>query len=153
MPLVQWNNSYSLGIREFDEHHKHLVELLNKTFDAFVAYKTMDKLGTILHELMAYSEYHFSEEVRWMFRYDFPHYHEHVKQHEDFSREMEAFHQEFIKGNDFIAPGVLSYLKDWLIHHILDSDAKLAQFECAAEKPGQFEVCPNSSNDSRDFTY
>jgi len=57
-----------------------------------------------------------------------------VKQHEDFSREMEAFQKQFIKGNDFIAPGVLSYLKDWLMRRILDSDAKLGQFECAAGK-------------------
>jgi len=143
VPLVDWNNSYALGIREFDEHHEHLVTLLNKTFDAFVANNTMDKLGTILHELMAYSKYHFGEEERWMCKYDFPFYQEHLKQHEDFSREMEAFQKEFINGNDFIAPGVLSYLKDWLIHHILDSDAKLGQFECETGKRGQFETCPN----------
>ncbi len=50
---------------------------------------------------------------------------------------MEAFRQEFVNGNDLIAPGVLSYLKDWLLNHILCSDVKLRQFEGTLGAPGQ----------------
>jgi len=128
MPIVEWKNSYALGIKQFDEHHQHLVTLLNNTFDAFIAHETVEKLGNILHELIAYSKYHFEEEERWMRTSNFPLLQEHVKQHEEFSVKMEIFYKEFMDRNVLIAPGVMSYLKDWLIHHILQADAKLANF-------------------------
>lgn len=132
MPIVEWNNSYALGIQQFDEHHQHLVALLNNIFDAFIAHETTEKLGKILHELLAYCKYHFEEEEQWMRKFDFPFFKEHVLQHEVFSREIEAFQKEFDGGNELIAPGILAYLRDWLIGHILHSDAKLGQFEYAA---------------------
>ncbi len=141
MPIVEWNNSYATGIKQFDEDHEHLVTLLNKTFDAFIAHETAEKLGKILLELMAYSEYHFEEEERWMQKFGFPFLTEHAMQHEEFSREMVAFHKDFIDGNELIAPGILTYLKDWLVHHILHSDAKFAQFDRTAMVPGQFDIC------------
>jgi len=78
---------------------------------------------------MDYSDYHFEAEERWMLTHGFPQFDEHVRQHEDFFREMADFHQDLVNGNALVAAGVLTYLKDWLINHILNADTEFYHFE------------------------
>jgi hemerythrin len=62
VPLFTWNDSYLLGVKEFDEHHQHLVDLLNMSFDAFENNTHPTKLEPIIEELIDYATYHFAAE-------------------------------------------------------------------------------------------
>src|SRR6185369_16889118 len=64
MPIMQWNVRYLVGIQEIDQHHKHLVELLNKTYDEFREGAEIEK--STIDELVDFSGYHFSYEERLM---------------------------------------------------------------------------------------
>ncbi len=66
MPIIEWNEQFVLGVPEFDEHHQHLVMLLNKTYDDFINGASKETLSLILDELIDYATYHFAAEEHWM---------------------------------------------------------------------------------------
>lgn len=37
MAILKWIPDYLLGVEELDNHHRHLFDLLNKSYDIFVA--------------------------------------------------------------------------------------------------------------------
>ena len=128
MPIVRWNDSYLLGIENIDSHHEHLVELLNNTYDTLVEHEVGKKIEIIFNELIAYSNYHFAAEERLMYMSAYPKMSEHVRQHAVFSEEIDRFQKQFHNGNALITVGVLTYLKDWLIDHILNIDAEFGKY-------------------------
>lgn len=62
MPAIAWDASLESGITEFDDHHRHLIDLLNTLYDDFSAGAPDEHMGSILHELAQYASYHFSAE-------------------------------------------------------------------------------------------
>ena len=36
MPFIEWEVGFDLGIEQFDEHHKHLVSLINKSYFDYI---------------------------------------------------------------------------------------------------------------------
>ncbi len=86
MPIVDWGEILSLGMEPFDSHHKHLVGLLNKTYDDFTAGASKESLAMVLHELADYACYHFAAEKLWMEENNYPHIESHVAEHEVFSK-------------------------------------------------------------------
>ena len=129
MPIITWNESYMLGIENIDAHHEHLVKLLNDTFDALVARESGEKLEGIFKELISYTSYHFAAEEDLMAAGGYPKMEEHAHQHIEFADEINAFHRELQDGNALITVGLLTYLKDWLIKHILQTDTEFVSYE------------------------
>jgi hemerythrin len=129
MSIVNWNESYLLGIDDIDSHHEHLVALLNDTYDTIVARESAGKIEKIFDDLIAYSKYHFAAEESMMNTLAYPKLDEHVLLHDAFSREIDRFQSEFHNGNTLITVGVLTYLKDWLINHILTNDVDFGKFK------------------------
>jgi hemerythrin-like metal-binding protein len=129
MPIVRWHESYSLGIEPIDSHHEHLVDLLNNTYDSLVEHEVGEKIDIIFDELIAYSKYHFAAEEHLMDTSAYPKMDEHVRQHDAFSKKIDRFQKQFHDGNALITVGVLAYLKDWLIDHILYLDAEFVRFK------------------------
>jgi hemerythrin len=126
MPFVQWGAEFVTGIQQFDEHHQHLVELLNKTYDDFICGAPDENLGVILNELVEYARYHFTAEEAWMQEHSYLKQQEHKNEHEKFSRSIVNFQNAFQSGNVNITLEVLTFLKRWLHNHILESDAGYA---------------------------
>jgi hemerythrin len=64
MELFHWDNSYSVGDPLIDGHHKTLVGLLNAVYDVAISERETAAIGEIMHQLVEYTEYHFSAEER-----------------------------------------------------------------------------------------
>jgi hemerythrin len=142
MPVVVWNDSYLLGIERFDQHHKHLVGLLNATYDAFNAGTTIGKIESVLQELIDYSAYHFTSEERSMSECSYPGLARHKEEHERFIRRITEMDFDFRKVSKDVSLDIILFLKEWLINHILKSDAEYGVFfnsqQSAAEMKQQY---------------
>ena len=134
MPIVEWNDSYLVGIEDIDQHHRHLVQLLNDTYDAFTDGSHQEKLGGVLDELIDYATYHFACEERWMQDSSYPGLSVHREEHERFIGRIVEIQKDFHARRANLTLEVLSFLKNWLTSHILQNDAGYGRFVAAARE-------------------
>ena len=128
MPFMEWLPGFELGIKEFDEHHKHLVYLLNMTYDGITCGAHRDELGAVLDELIDYATYHFTTEEHWMNVHEYFDLPQHCKEHETFCKRIIEIQNDFHNGINNLNLEVLQFLTAWLSDHILKTDAEYGQF-------------------------
>lgn len=124
MSLVVWDESYVLGIKEFDQHHQHLVGLLNKIHEHFTSGLPHETLKSVINELIDYATYHFYMEERWMAENSYTELAEHKQEHDLFAAKIVEFQVDLSSGSARFSPQIQSFLNDWLINHILTTDMK-----------------------------
>jgi hemerythrin len=129
MPNVEWEDKYLLGIEQFDEHHKYLVGLLNEVYEMFVSGQNGDgEVMRILDSLAEYATYHFTLEENWMRKLDYPKREGHFLEHERFIRRLSEFNQHFRDGTANLTLEMVSFLRGWLLNHVLTIDAEYGAF-------------------------
>jgi hemerythrin len=129
--LFTWNPSYETGIREIDAQHRKLVEILNSLYDAMSKGQANKVLGPLLDELVKYTVVHFATEERLFKHYGYPDAVAHKKEHDDLTAQAKKLQADFNAGRVSLSLQVGAFLKDWLSHHILQSDKKYAPFLAA----------------------
>jgi len=125
---IEWDNSLILGIKQIDEHHRHLVGLLSKSYNAILLDNPQAELEAIVEELSKYTAYHFSVEESLMTEHAFPHMNSHLIEHAEFSRNVKEFRDMCNRGDSSVATEVLVFLRGWLVNHILKVDREYAAF-------------------------
>jgi len=129
VPFVEWEARYLLGVDQFDIHHKHLVDLLNEAYDIFVANEENEaELRRILEELADYSNYHFNLEENWMNQVGYPKHKDHVLEHKRFVYKLYEFNKQFKDDKANLTLEIVSFLRRWLLDHILNCDAEYGRF-------------------------
>jgi hemerythrin len=129
MPFVEWEEKYLLGIDQFDVHHKHLVDLLNEVYELFLLKNEDDgNLIRILDSLADYVKYHFDLEESWMRQVDYPRQEEHVLEHKRFVFKLYEFNRQYQEDKVTLTLEIVSFLRRWLLDHILNADAKYGAF-------------------------
>ena len=129
MELVQWSEKFSVGVRELDEQHQHLIKLLNLLISTQGTANTRSE--TISDTLMAmtrYAQAHFQAEEKLMEDYGFPGLEEQKIQHRDFRKKTVAFSTATYYGIDQVPEALLEYLVEWWVHHILEDDMAYRSF-------------------------
>lgn len=127
MPVVEWNINFVVGIKDIDQHHRQLVDLLNDSYAELKTGAGVEKIQSVVDELVKYADYHFSCEERLMMATSYPDFAEHKKEHDMFARQAVDF-QEGFKDGSVPAVAVLSFLSNWITHHILQTDVKFGMF-------------------------
>ncbi len=124
MEKIVWTDEFSVGIKEIDEQHKKLVDLINTLIEADDLSVTSDIIAETLSELTQYVSYHFTTEERYMKEIDYPDFENHKQEHIKFKKQTVNFLLETMEMKDEVPLEILSFLKDWLVHHILETDMK-----------------------------
>lgn len=135
MPVLEWSDTLQLGIRQFDEHHKHLVLLLNMTFDGITTNAPTDELAAVLDELVSYAAYHFAAEEQWMEKHAYPALKVHQLEHAKFTSQIAEYRDDFQNGKTDLDLAVLNFLTDWLVNHIMERDADYGSYVAAKGLP------------------
>jgi hemerythrin-like metal-binding protein len=139
--VVQWQNSYSVGVRPIDEQHMELIRLTNKLFNSCMEGQEKGN-GTfleVIHEAVEYIGYHFGTEEKIMERINYPDFARHKKEHTDFVREVYTKVEEFESGK-ILAPLMFVYfLRDWVLHHIAVSDKRLGDYLLLLKRNGYLQ--------------
>jgi len=124
MTLMQWQDSYSVGVPLIDSDHKILVDLINQLFDAKETGQASDVVGSVLNVLLEYTETHFTREERLMARGGYPDLDAHIVEHKALRDKVRAIRTRFLQGErSVVGDDVLEFLKDWLTGHILTRDS------------------------------
>jgi methyl-accepting chemotaxis protein len=122
--LIEWSSKYHIGIREIDEQHKVLVDIINKLYAAFGSNKNRKEIKKNLKELVDYTVYHFGNEEAYFKKFGYRETPAHLDQHRKFVDRVQKFANEFEEGDSTVSLDIINFLKDWLINHILKVDSR-----------------------------
>ena len=85
---IEWSLDLATGVDEIDKQHKELFQRINNLLEACNHGKGKEEVKKVIWFLEDYVITHFSEEERYMGKYDYPEYSGHKRQHLEF---MENF--------------------------------------------------------------
>jgi hemerythrin-like metal-binding protein len=128
MPLFTWDASYSVGIKDYDDHHKHLFDLINQLHDAMIQGRGNMELGKIVKELVDYTQFHFSSEEAKFAQFVYPETTKHRAEHNAFKAKVMEFQAKITAGQIGLSIEVANFLKEWLLNHIKIEDKKYSPF-------------------------
>jgi len=134
MPLIKWRESYSVGVKKFDDEHKVLVELINDVFEVVRDKKSVDTLKESIAKLIEYTKIHFADEEEAMEKAAYPHLEEHRDIHANLLEQVMEFEEELHRGQDALRTDFYKFLREWLMNHILDEDKKYSTYLIQKEK-------------------
>lgn len=128
MSLFKWKDEYLVGQPEIDNQHKRLFQLADELHTAMTAGKGKDVMLKTLGDLIDYTKRHFAAEEALMLRSKYPGYPEHKAFHDKLTAQVVQFQTEFAAGKSIVSIQLLQFLKDWLQHHIAETDRKIAVY-------------------------
>lgn len=112
---LEWKNIYSVNVKEIDEQHQAIFEIINKLFGLNPSDK--EKLKFIIEEMQAYSNYHFGIEEKYFQEFSYPDREVHEAMHRAYITKVQEFKEQ---GTDFNE--VREFLIKWWTGHIQGAD-------------------------------
>jgi hemerythrin len=128
MPYIEWSDSFSVNIKEIDEQHRKLIDMINKLHDAMLANNGREVQAEIIFEMLEYVSYHFIAEEKYMSSFGYPDFDAHKREHLEFAAEVADLKARIDRGALILSIMPLSLLRDWLQNHILGTDMKYSEF-------------------------
>lgn len=125
---LKWDESISVKVDLFDDHHKKLIQLINKLYRSMEEGDGNLVLLPILEELVEYTVYHFSAEEKVFEKYDYPDRESHIKQHQSFVSKAKDLYSGLQAGSSVLTNEVLDFLQEWVVTHIMKVDFKYSEF-------------------------
>ncbi len=125
MPLFIWHKKYSVGNEELDSHHKNLFDIFNRLYDNCLEPDSAGCSGTIIDELISYSEYHFLAEEEQMRKTGYAERGRHMQMHRNFSERALRLRKLDDASDQEVAKELIVYLGNWLLHHVMEEDRKI----------------------------
>ncbi len=122
MDLVTWDTSYSVKVKSSDDEHQVLFSLINALHDAMQSGKSRTIIAHIVRELEKYTQRHFFAEEALLRRARYPQLKDHRVEHQKFVAQIKQFKDDLDAGGKDDSIEVLTFLKDWLSHHIKQTD-------------------------------
>lgn len=126
MPLLTWNDDYSVNNEELDSHHKTLISILNHLYTECLKVDSENCVGPRLDELLAYTEYHFRAEEQYMRRIEYFEIDDHIEMHNSFVFKLEEMKRIQHTSQIELTKELIIFLGKWLLHHVLEEDKKYA---------------------------
>lgn len=133
VPIIEWTRDMHVGVEVLDEQHKDLVVLID------AAYRTVmgeaAEVGMLsgldsdentytaeglIRDMKAYALSHFSLEVEYMRRLEYPRAEEHAQMHNEFLHRLAVLERPGTGLDKRV--DVFLFLSDWLRTHILRED-------------------------------
>jgi hemerythrin-like metal-binding protein len=128
MALFVWSEEYSVGVARIDQQHQGLVEIINLLHSEMLLGRGKHVLDVILDKLVDYTKIHFATEEKLFATHGYPQEAEHKGQHQALTEKVLAFQSDFKAGHAVISAGIMEFLRDWLIAHILKEDMAYRTF-------------------------
>jgi hemerythrin len=125
VPYLEWTENLSVGVPRMDGHHKRLVELINRVFDAMSGDFAAAAVDGVLAELLDYTRYHFAEEEALLAVCAYPGLDEHRAVHRAMVAEVvEMRRRHAADPASVTAAETLDVLSGWLMRHIIGKDLR-----------------------------
>ena len=129
MPLLTWNANFSVGIKEIDDDHKILIDMINRACASIEQMEEQKVLTGLITDMREYAMKHFSNEEGLMEQHDYPDLKSHKKLHNHFIIYAASLDNMQDSEKDTLEPlKIFKYLADWLRNHILHIDKKFGSY-------------------------
>ena len=126
---------YHTGIKEIDEEHKRLFDIIRETNTLIHNDLLHDKYDEIIHllsELREYTKIHFSDEEAYMKKIGFPDLDAQIRAHTAFVDKLMDINLEALDEIDNHQQEYLlqliDFLAGWLVNHILKMDVAIGAY-------------------------
>ena len=106
MAYIQWNDHFSVGVAEIDAQHKNLFVMFNSFYDGIKNKKT-EAINDLLDEIIKYTIY--------------------KKEHSEFIEKAQDIKKRLDAGSLVLSLEVTNLLNEWIMNHVLDTDAKYSE--------------------------
>jgi len=126
MAYFSLSDDLKVGNSFIDQDHQKLVDLVNQLHAAMAQGHGKEVLGKILAELIRYSREHFKREEEHMQRIGYPGYAAHKQEHDKLIKDVVELQNKFNAGNGMLSVQVSTFLRNWLVNHIMKVDKDLA---------------------------
>ena len=117
MEKIVWTEDFSVGNSLMNEQHKLLIAMINDIADTDDASKIFD----VIMKMFNYAAEHFTAEEDLMRLNSFAGLDDHIIEHQSFGDKAAA-----LAASDYFDDAtqveIFTYLREWLTHHILESD-------------------------------
>jgi len=129
MPLITWKDEMNIGVRELDDEHRRIIELLNQLYDGVLAGKSTKDLVNVFSSLVQETKSHLAHEEQLLAKCDYPETAEHHKQHDILLTRGLKLQARFMSGStEPFTMEAVEQARDWLEQHILESDRSYAPY-------------------------
>jgi len=128
MKIINWKDEFSVGVKELDDQHKKLINMINELITEQSSLTDPATIADLLTKMTDYAQEHFRAEEYLMAEYGFDQKEQQVKQHQAFIDKTISFHSAADIGPNILSVALLDYLSTWLINHILTEDMQYKDF-------------------------
>jgi hemerythrin len=128
MPLLKWDQSFSVEVEELDKQHRKLFSIINKLYDSFEGKKAQTLLNGILNDLKKYGELHFLTEERYFDKFNYPESLEHKKEHNNYRKQILEFNLDTTKDKTDVITKLMVFLNEWWADHVMRTDKRYIMF-------------------------
>jgi hemerythrin len=122
MALVTWSDKLSVGVKSIDTQHTVLFNSINELHAAMLKGQARTVVGGLLCDLLVYTRSHFSAEEALMASTGYPGLPVHHAKHIHLTKQVEEYVARFEKGDITLSHHLASFLSDWLLTHIQQTD-------------------------------
>lgn len=126
MGFYQWKDSFALGVSEIDGQHKTFLDYLNSCYQDVSSGNKENIDPGLLDNLKSYAAIHFRYEEALMLAGHYPDLDNQVKQHHYFESKIAELEVFEAVGGKRTAESLLTFLRDWLLDHILVQDKRFS---------------------------
>lgn len=128
MESIEWDESMALGVRDIDDEHRSLVDCYNRVFQAIFSRNEPAIVETALQTLLDHTRDHFLSEEALMEGIDYPGLATHRAEHQALLFSATMFQQGMLAdGGKPISIQRLSFLRSWVLTHMMTTDRELAR--------------------------
>lgn len=124
MPLIVWDESYSVKVHLIDGQHKKLFDMANEYQIALSNGKSQAALKQLLDGLLNYATIHFGTEERYFTQFGYEDIEAHKREHKIFNAKVSEIIKKRKIGEKVEQDDVTKFLRIWLEGHIKGTDHK-----------------------------
>ena len=122
MKEIRWREAFSVGVRELDDQHRELIELLAELARLQREGEGQAHISAALTRLVDYIAEHFAAEESYMVRFSCADLRAHREEHRAFIRKILDFRKDYLEGRETLGEELIAFLMQWLEGHILGTD-------------------------------
>ena len=128
--LITWTDKLACGIKQIDDQHKGLVDLVNNMFSQATGNRAQEKeyFDKVIQEAVSYVKNHFAAEEKILVATKYTGYAEHKKEHENFIRTVVQNIRDYESGKRLTLSNFSRFLRDWVLSHIALMDKQYFEY-------------------------
>ena len=125
MALIEWSDSFSVGVTDIDHEHKSLIELINQLYDNLEQKAQAEEVSDFFGEIYAHISAHFALEEKIMRDHDYPEDGAHKEEHERLLEEIRDMMDEYSDNAEIDENELSTRLRNWFGEHFKTMDSRL----------------------------